>query len=98
MSLLLGLAFIVMSIIYHVEETTLNESANTIEADVINWRIHNSRTATDSHEIQFRFTLLGQSETYTRADFLGRKDLWSILTPDEWYRTKETKKMLTDKA
>ena len=93
LSLLLGVVFIVMSIIYHLEEIRLNKNASTIEADVINWRIHKSRTATDSHEIQFRFTLLGKNETYTRADFLRRKDLWSILTPDEWYKTKETKKI-----
>lgn len=92
--MLLGVVLILVGAMSHLEEKALNSSGQLIEANVINWRIHNSRTANNSHEIQFSFTL--NSVNYTHSDFLGRSNLWSSLTENHWLETKTTKKILIE--
>jgi hypothetical protein len=69
-----------------MSELALRSNHQTVDASVVDARIMRSRKTGTSYEVQYRFSVAGSSETYSRRDETGRANLWSSLDDEETWR------------
>jgi hypothetical protein len=69
-----------------LSELVLRSSHQTVDASVVDSRIMQSRKTGKSYEVQYRFSVPGSRETYTKRDETGRDNLWTSLADEEVWR------------
>lgn len=88
-----GLAMLIYGVQAAVNERILRDAPTEIEAEVTETRITFSEKTGRGHEVKYRFTLPGQTGTFTRSDETGRRDLWSTLTEEAYGRAERARKL-----
>lgn len=82
--LLIGLAFILLSIPSVRNELRLREESVVTEAQVVEWRVMVNRRQHRSYEVRYQFYAPEQGAWYSAADETGRDNLWATLPEEEW--------------
>jgi hypothetical protein len=85
-ALLLGGALAWLGSREMVREISLRASHETVDAPLVDSRIMQSRKAGKTYEVQYRFSVPGSRETFTRRDETGRDNLWTSLADEEAWR------------
>ncbi|MCB1276793.1 DUF3592 domain-containing protein [Prosthecobacter sp.] len=81
--ILLGLGFMVMGFLSKKQADELSAGNQTIEARVTESKV-TEKKGKKSHQIKYAFKPGNEGADVTRCDFLGRKDLWSTLSEEEY--------------
>ncbi|HEU4532880.1 MAG TPA: DUF3592 domain-containing protein, partial [Polyangiaceae bacterium] len=85
-ALLVGGGLVWLSSRETLSELSLRSSHQTVDASVVDTRIMQSRKTGKSYEVQYRFSVPGSRETYSRRDETGRDNLWTSLVDEETWR------------
>jgi hypothetical protein len=79
---LLGLALVIIASREIINDRTLGNGEQTIEARVTEMRKTTSRKSGDSYQVRYSFQVGPQKYTY--KDQTGRADLWATISQDAW--------------